>query len=166
MTLPSRPRLLAAAFAALLSGLPFASSRAATTTATFNVTADVQTTCNITATNLNFGPYSGVEIDSTTILSATCSNGTPYTVGLNAGTSTGATVTTRKMTGPGTDLLAYGLFQDAAHSVNWGDTVGTDTESGTGTGAVQTLTVFGRLPGSQFVGPGAYSDTITVTLTF
>ncbi len=152
--------------AALLCGLPVASSQAATTTATFPVTADVLTNCNVTANNLNFGSYSGVELDSTTSLTATCSNGTPYTVGLSAGTSTGATVAARVMTGPGTDLLAYSLSQDAGHTINWGDTVGTDTVPGTGTGAAQPLTVFGRVPASQFVGPGAYSDTITVTLTF
>ena len=32
--------------------------------------------------------------------------------------------------------------------------------------AVQPFTVFGRIPASQFVQSGAYSDTITMTLTF
>jgi hypothetical protein len=60
----------------------------------------------------------------------------------------------------------YGLFQDAGHATNWGNTIGTDTESGTGNGAVQTFTVFGNLPAGQFVAPGSYNDTITTTLTF
>ena len=158
--------LKAAAAAALLASMPWASSQAAVTTATFTVTADVLTTCNIDANNLHFGNYTGTELDVTTTLAATCSTGVPYTIGLNPGTSTGATVTTRKMTGPGTDLLAYGLFQDAGHTQNWGETIGADTAAGTGTGSAQTLTVFGRLPASQFVGPGAYADTITATLTF
>ncbi len=152
----------------LLAGLPLASSEAATTTATFTVTADVQTTCSITANNLNFGAYTGVELDINTTLTVTCSNGVPWTISLNPGTSTGATVTTRAMTGPGTDLLGYGLFQDAGHTINWGDTVGVNTLSGTGagTGTPQTETVFGRIQASQFVSPGAYADTITATLTF
>ena len=163
----SRPRLFTAGAcaAALLFGLPLASS-AAVVTSTFTVTADVQTTCHVEADNLHFGDYEGLEIDATTTLTATCSTGTPYTVGLNAGTSTGATVTTRKMTGPTAELLAYTLSQDAARSVNWGDTTGTDTVPGAGTGAAQPLTVFGRVPASQFLAPGAFSDTITVTLTF
>ena len=33
-------------------------------------------------------------------------------------------------------------------------------------GATQTLTVYGRIPGSQGAGAGAYADTITVTLTY
>ncbi len=168
MTPIPRLRLVVAGVcsAALMSSLPLTSAHAAVTTATFTVTADVETTCNVTANNLNFGAYTGVEVDSTTTLTATCSNGVPYTLGLNAGTSTGGTVTTRKMTGPGADVLNYSLSQDAAHSVNWGDTIGADTVSGTGNGAAQAVTVYGRIPVSQFVGPGAYSDTITVTLTF
>ena len=152
--------------AALVAGLPLSWAAAATTTATFTVTATVTTNCTLTANNLNFGTYAGAIVTGTTTLTATCSTGTPYTIGLNAGTSAGASVTTRAMTGPGTDLLHYGLFQDAAHSVNWGDTPGTDTEASTGTGAAQTFTVNGQIPASQFVQPGNYSDTITATLTF
>ena len=149
--------------AAVLFG---SSVNAATTTATFTVTANVVTTCNVTANNLNFGNYSGVAVAGTTTLNATCSTGTPYTLGLDQGTSSGATVTTRAMTGPGPELLHYGLFQDAGHSTNWGNTPPTDTEAGTGNGTSQTFTVFGQIPASQFIAPGAYSDTITVTLTF
>jgi spore coat protein U-like protein len=154
---------LGAAFA--LAGLPLA-AHAATSTTTFSVTALVTTTCSITANSLNFGSYSGVQLDATTTLAATCSNTTPYNVGLNAGTATGATVTTRKMAGPATDLLAYQLFSDTGRTTNWGNTVGTDTVAGTGSGSAQTLTVYGRIPANQFIESGAYDDTITVTLTF
>ena len=168
MPMPSIPRcrFAALAAAALLPALPWSAAQAATTTSTFTVTANVQTTCFVQSNNLNFGAYTGPELDITTTLSALCSPGTPYSIGLNAGTSTGATVTSRKMTGPGSELLAYGLFQDSGHTINWGDTVGTDTKSGTGDGAIQSFTVYGKLPQAQFIGPGAYSDTITVTLTF
>ena len=168
MTHSSGLRPLAmAACAAFLSSLPLASLQAATTPATFTVTADVLTTCNVTTQNLNFGNYMGLEVDLTTTVTPTCSTGVPYTVGLSAGTSTGATATTRKMTtSPGAETLAYSLSQDAAHSINWGDTVPTDTVAGTGTGVAQPLTVFGRVAAGQFPAPGRYSDTITVTLTF
>ena len=85
------------------------------------------------------------ELTSTTTV--TCTNTTPYNVGFNAGTAPGATVTTRKMTGPGGALLAYALYQDAAHTINWGNTIGTDTETGTGNGSGQTLTVYGQAGG-------------------
>jgi len=38
--------------------------------------------------------------------------------------------------------------------------------AGTGTGAAQNLTVYGRIPASQFPGAGSYSDTVVVTLTY
>jgi spore coat protein U-like protein len=161
-----RNALLAGLGAAMAAGLPLSQATAATATTTFSVTATVLTNCAITATNMGFGNYSGVQLDATATLDATCSTGTPYTIGLNKGTGAGATITTRKMTGPAADLLNYTLSQDAAHAINWGDTVPTDTKAGTGTGAVQPFTVFGRIPASQFVQSGAYSDTITVTLTF
>jgi spore coat protein U-like protein len=135
-------------------------------TTTFTVTANAQAACTISASNLNFGAYSRVQLDGTATLSATCSSGAPYNIGLNQGASTGASVTTRKMTGPAGELLNYSLFQDSARTINWGNTVGTDTVTATGTGIAQTFTVFGRLPASQSAGPGAYADTITVTLFF
>ncbi|HEX7389293.1 MAG TPA: spore coat U domain-containing protein [Acidiphilium sp.] len=155
-----------AAAAALICGIPLTSARAATATTTFAVTATVQATCTVTATNLAFGTYTGVVDDASSTVSVTCTDTTPYNVGLNAGTATGATVTTRKMTGPSTSLLGYGLYQDSAYTKNWGQTVGTDTVAGTGTGAVQDLTVYGQVPAGQYVTPGAYSDTITVTVSY
>jgi spore coat protein U-like protein len=70
------------------------------------------------------------------------------------------------MTGPSASLLHYHLYSDSGHTVNWGNTVGTDTVSMTGSGVAQTLTVYGQVPAGQFVTPGSYSDTITVTLTY
>ncbi len=67
---------------------------------TFSVTATVQATCLVSANTLAFGTYSGVQLDGTTTVGVTCTNTTPYTVGFDAGTFAGATVTTRRMTGP------------------------------------------------------------------
>ena len=125
---------------------------AATATTTFSVTAQVQTHCEVTATNLNFGAYSGVLLDGTSTLDVTCTPGTPYNIQLHEGTAPGATTSTRKMTGPGGELLAYGLFRDAARTLNWGEVVPRDTQFGVGS---QTFTVFGRIPGGQFVQSGA-----------
>lgn len=166
VTLAAGRLLFGLALGLLLSG---GRAQAATATATFTVTANVATNCNVVANNLDFGAYSGVNVNATTgttTINAACTTGTPYTLGLNQGTSPGATVTTRAMTGPGATVLNYGLFQDAGHTINWGNTPGSDTESGTGIGAIQTFTVFGDIPASQHPAPGNYSDTITVTLTF
>jgi spore coat protein U-like protein len=120
----------------------------------------------VSATALAFGTYTGVAVPSTSTVSVTCTNTTPYNVGLSAGVSTGATVLARKMTGPGSALLGYALFSDSARLVNWGQTIGTDTVTGTGNGSAQALTVYGQLAASQYVAPGAYTDTITATVTY
>ncbi len=135
-------------------------------TTTFLVTVNAPPSCLVSANDLNFGNYNMVQLDATTTVSATCSSGSPYNIGLNQGVAAGATVASRKMTGPGANQLNYSLFRDGGRTTNWGNTVGTDTVPATGTGAAQTFTVFGRIPGSQPLPPGAYSDTITVTLFF
>lgn len=129
------------------------------------MTATVAATCLLSATNLAFGTYAGVQAEITSTITATCTNTTPYTVGLSAG-SGGASVTTRAMTGPGAALLNYAMFRDSARTLNWGNTAPTDTLGGTGNGNAQALTVYGRIPAGQFVAPGAYTDTITATITF
>jgi spore coat protein U-like protein len=158
--------LLPAAIGVLALGLGSTSALAATTTTTFQVTATVQANCLISATTAAFPAYSGVVADTTATLTVTCSNTTTYSIGLNAGLATGATVTTRAMTGPNSALLNYGLFQDSAHSVNWGDTIGNGAVSGTGDGLAQNITIYGQIPAGQFVEAGSYQDTITATITF
>ena len=58
------------------------------------------------------------------------------------------------------------MFRDAGRTQNWGNTVGTDTLAGTGNGSSQTLTVYGRLPGSQTLNVGSYTDTVVATIDF
>jgi spore coat protein U-like protein len=168
------PVIAGAAIAATLAlALPPASAVAATatttttttTTATFNVTATVVAACTITAGALAFGNYVGAQMDGTATVTVTCTNTTPYNVGLNAGSVTGATVATRKMTGPAGALLSYALFRDTGRATNGGTTIGTDTIAGTGNGAAQPLTIYGRVAAARYPAPGAYTDTITATIT-
>jgi len=150
------------------------SAGAATATATFPVTATVDSNCIATATAMvfpNYAPGSGAPASTSTI-SVRCSVGVGYSVGLNAGTFTGATVTTRRMAN-GVLPLAYSLTQDAAHAVNWGNTAPTDTQAGTGAGMgvlnATAFTVYGIVPDSGanlLATAGAYSDTITVNVVY
>jgi spore coat protein U-like protein len=162
----SASRIIAAASFVAAAVAGSISAHAATATTTFNVTATVQATCLISANPLGFGTYTGSLISASSTLSITCTNTTPYNVGLNAGTAAGATVSARAMTGPGSATLSYALYQDSGHVTNWGNTVGTDTKSGTGDGSAQTLAVYGQLTANQYPAPGAYSDTITATITY
>ena len=155
---------LALAFVAISSSPAFAD----TATTTFSVTATVNHACLVSASDLNFGvydPFSETANDGATTLGITCTIGTTYDVGLSAGLGSGATVAARKMTA-GEDTLTYSLYRDASRSQVWGVTVDTDTVPGTGTGGVQTLDVYGRIPALQSVPPATYTDTITVTVWY
>lgn len=147
---------------------------AATATTTFSVTATVATVCSVsTVPALNFGTYNptnGANDDATTNFTVTCTDTSPYNVGLDKGTTSGGTIAIRKMKdGPGTHTIDYTLYSDSARSVVWGDVIGTNTVANTGTGVAQPYTVYGRIPIPQSnptIPPTSYSDTITLTVTY
>jgi spore coat protein U-like protein len=146
---------------------------AATSTTTFAVSTNVQASCAVSASPLAFANVDPItnqtsSTDGTTTVAVTCSNTTPYNVGLSAGAATGATVGGRKMTiGATSDTLDYALYSDSNRSQNWGETVDTDTVAGIGDGTAQPLTVYGRIPSGQGTAKvGAYTDTITVTVSY
>ena len=133
---------------------------------TFTVNATVVASCSVVANDLAFGdvdPFLGKTGSAT--MAVTCSSGAAYDVGLSAGTTAGATVANRLLAGTGFDL-PYNLYSDSGHSVVWGNTVDTDTVAGTGNGDAQSLTVYGSIPAEATAPIGAYSDSITVTVTF
>lgn len=134
----------------------------------FLVSATVLPSCVVTATPLAFGTYtSTADSLQTNTLSVTCTVGTTYKVGLNAGQGTGATTTNRKMTGltVTTSTLNYSLYSNSGRTTNWGNQ-SSDSVSGTGTGLPQSLTVYGKIPSGQNVAADTYNDTITVTVTY
>ncbi|RRA49550.1 spore coat protein U domain-containing protein [Acidipila sp. EB88] len=132
---------------------------------TIAVTATVVAMCTLSAGPLAFSNYSGSLTTATATLSVTCTSTTTYNVGLDAGAGSGATVSTRLMTLNGA-TLPYQVFQNSAHSINWGNTVGTDTVAGIGTGTAQSLTGYGLIPAGHLVTPGTYTDTVTATVTY
>jgi spore coat protein U-like protein len=142
-----------------------------TATAHFTVSVTVAKACAISASNLAFNTYVGLLIDSSSTISVTCTDTTPYTVGLSAGIGHNATVTNRLMSrgtpGAGVPTLGYKLCSDGpACATNWGNTAATNWVSKTGTGALQSLTVYGQLPAGTVPAAGNYSDTITATITY
>jgi spore coat protein U-like protein len=154
----------------LLGMLPWAGSDAQTTpaTTTFKVTTSVQAVCEVTATDLAFGAYTAqgaTPLQGQTLLRATCTPGSSYQVGLNEGTSPGATINARKMVSA-SGALNYQLYKDSARQQIWGNTQSTDTVTGVGTGIAQDHTVFGAVPAAQVVPAGSYEDTITVRVYY
>lgn len=139
-------------------------------TATFDVTLKIIADCTIATQPLDFGQTQGVlasTVSVNTTLNVTCTNTTPYNVGLNAGTGTGSTTAVRTMNGTGgnTSTITYNLYQASGGTV-WGNTQGTDTRSGTGTGTSQALTVYGAIPAQATPQPDTYKSTITATVYF
>lgn len=146
------------------------SSWGATITGSLPVTASVINNCVLgTITSVAFGNYdptSATPNNNTGSIVVTCTLGDVYNIGLNAGTFAGATVTTRRMTGPSAGGLSYFLYRDAGRTLNWGVTIGTDTLQQTGTDLPQTATVYGQIPALQAINAGSYSDTVGITVTF
>jgi len=154
-----------AAGLALMGGVTYA----ATATSTFGVDVTIVAQCLInSASTLSFGGSQGVlsaNVDNTSTIVVQCTNTTTYDIGLDAGTGSGATVTTRKLTGGG-NTINYSLYTNIGRSTVWGNTVSTDTVAATGNGAAQSYTVYGRIPPQTTPAPATYSDTITITVTY
>jgi len=143
-------------------------AHAASTTSTFAVQATITATCTInSASTLNFGTLGvlAANTDQTSTLQVTCTNTTPYNIGLDVGTGSGATVAVRKLTSGGA-TVNYTLYSDSGRTTVWGTTIGTDTVAATGSGSAQNYTVYGRIPAQTTPAPGNYADTITVTVTY
>jgi spore coat protein U-like protein len=155
--------------AAVVIGLLGATAAlASTTSTTFTSQITLAATCTInSASTLNFGSQGilAANVDQTSTIQVTCTNTTPYNIGLDVGTGSGATVATRKMTSGGA-TVSYSLYSDSAHTTVWGTTIGTDTVAATASGSGQSYTVYGRVPPQSTPAPGTYSDTVTVTVTY
>jgi spore coat protein U-like protein len=132
------------------------------------VSATVQPTCSFTTTTLAFGTYTGAALSGTGTLVVTCTNTTPYQMGINTGLHGSGAFFNWNMAGPSGALANYSLFRDSAHTMLWGGTIGTggDSINGTGSGAAQTITFYGAVPAGQAVTPGAYTDTVNVILYY
>lgn len=168
-------RALAATTLLLGASLAFAGPSPQTTS--FGVSASVAKNCNITgAAAIAFGAYdptSGVAVSGSGGVTARCTKGTIMTIamdqGLNAAGGSTCTAPVRQMTAGGADRLGYGLYSDAGHVTAWGCTVGTNTvtaPASVSAGTPITVSVYALVPASQDVAVGAYTDTVTVNITF
>ena len=137
------------------------------------------TSCSVAASGVNFGiynPLSGTPLDSTGTVTVTCTllSGGNTTVNLTAALSAGssASYAARTMIA-GTNKLKYNLYWSTAYNQVWGDgtggsfygvasialTPGSPTQQVSGT-------MYGQISAGQDVGPGAYLDTIVVTVSY
>ena len=156
-------------------------ANAATATGTLTVRATVTNSCVLntsatgTTTNavLDFGTLSSlagnVDADTTTTggtsIKVLCNNTVPWTLSFEGGQN--VLSTQRRMIGGATsnEYIPYNLFSDTGRATAIG--IATTAYSGTGTGNVQTVNVYGRIPaGTTLPSAGSYVDSVTVTVTY
>jgi spore coat protein U-like protein len=148
--------------------LVFSRADAATAAGTFPVTLVVQGACSLqSAATLGFGSQTSISsnLDVSSAIGVVCTSATPYTIGLNAGAGSGATVASRLLTN-GSATIPYAIYQDSGRTQVWGVTAGVDTQSGVGTGLVQSYTAYGRVAPVSNPTTGDYTDTVSVTVSY
>jgi spore coat protein U-like protein len=149
-------------------GLAIGSAQAQTVTNSMPVQITIQNACNVSTvapTTLDFGTQGPLlaNVDQTATITVTCTTNAPYNVGLNGGG--GGAINTRRMIN-GANTVAYQLYSNAARTIVWGNTVNTDTVTGTGNGLAQALTVYGRVPAQTTPPAAVYTDSVTVAVTY
>ena len=155
---------------AALAAMPVIAAAQTTFTATglLPVTLEIAASCTVNAADLDFGRYvataAAAQRGQTTI-QLQCTSGTTVDIGLSAGQAPGATTLDRRLVA-GADMLRYGLYQDAARRLNWGDAPGVDTVELVSAGTTQSVAVYGAIPAGQQVPAGSYGDVITIHLYY
>lgn len=155
-------RLLVRPLLLLVAGMQPA--LAGTDTDQLAVTATVQSGCSLTGGTLSFGEYTsgqGTDLDAVGAINYVNCSGT-LTFTLDGGLS--GNVSGRQMRF-GANRLSYQIYRNQTRNAVWG--IGADAhgvilltpQSG-------SIPVYGRVPKSQTVPDGVYTDTVTITLTF
>ncbi|HHI81609.1 MAG TPA: spore coat protein u [Rhizobiales bacterium] len=143
------------------------SSSTAGTQAPFVVRANVLGACTITTSDMNFGTAGllSANVDARNRIRVRCTPGLAYTIGLDNGSSGGTGPASRLMASGG-QTVTYGIYQNNARTVVWGNTPGVNTVAAVGTGGNQNYRAYGRVPPQPTPPPGTYTDTVTVVVTY
>ncbi|GAB7129739.1 spore coat U domain-containing protein [Silvimonas sp. JCM 19000] len=137
-------------------------------TVPITISATVIADCSITTSNIAFGNQGllNTALTANGAISVQCTNGSPYTIALDKGTTSGATLLDRQLKS-GSNVVHYQLYSDSARTTVWGDgTSGAPTLGKTGTGGIQSWPVYARIPVQTTPATGTYTDTITATVSF
>ncbi len=129
--------------------------------------------CGVTTTGVNFGIYdvfAAAPRDTAGTVTVACDRNPPTDVTISIGPSpTSGGFQPRQMRHTSqADRMRYNLFTTASMTTVWGD-----GSAGTSTVLLRkvnrnrpvTTTIYGRIPPRQNVSVGAYSDSVTVTIT-
>lgn len=129
------------------------------------VHASVLRSCRVsTLSNLNFGTSVGLRSGREKNVTAQlkCTTDVAWQVTLDDGLHAQAG---KRFMAAGGERVGYDLYRDPSRLGRWGSTQ-SSAVSGTGTGAIQELKVYGHVPAQTDAMPGTYLDTVTMTLTY
>jgi spore coat protein U-like protein len=101
----------------------------------------------------------------------TCTIGTTYDILLDQGAnaSVGAAPTARLLKNLlSSSTMTYGLYQDAAYTAPWGNTVGTNTLHKTASGLIDTSNVYIKVDttSANAAPAGSYADTVQISVQY
>lgn len=157
----------------VVEGLSLGTTHANTNTANLSVSAQVTSTCSITAGSLafpNYDPVAAAQVDGSAALTVSCTKGASVALtlgeGAHAGTGSTPAAPVRRMADASSNFLGYTLYTDAGRSTVWGNTGATGVSYTSTTSAANPVSVYGRIAASQDVPAGSYTDTVVATVTF
>jgi spore coat protein U-like protein len=144
-------------------------------TSTFQVTATVISSCSVTTSPIAFGNYDPTSTTALTAqgaVNAKCTKGSVVAVALDQGThpvtgTSTAAIPARQMSN-GTVTLPYHIYTTSGGTTEWGNTTAQEpaTQTSATVNTALVFTTYGNLPAGADVTAGAYTDTVTASLTF
>jgi spore coat protein U-like protein len=164
--------------AAMLSSAP---ANAGSATANLAVTASVAANCTISTSAVAFGPYDPIVTNASTALNASgsvtiaCTKGSAPNITLNLGANASGSQRKMLISGGGTDLLNYQLYEPPSTTASAACTFPGTTVWGTSspfvptappTMAARSYNVCGTVAAGQDVSVGSYQDTVVATVNF
>lgn len=128
-------------------------------------------TCRVDPLPIRFGkydPFSPSPLTGTGRIDLKCDAvGIRFRVKLDSGQNAVGFQPRRLKISSGQESLGYNLYRDITHTEIWGDgTPPTVIQEGVSSkkGAKLSFTLYGRIPASQNISPGSYTDTVRVTV--
>jgi spore coat protein U-like protein len=125
--------------------------------------------CTVGEGSIAFGSLLGfastATLNTSGAFTITCTTNAPFVLALDKGL--GQSIRSRSMTlSGGNATIRYQIYQDAAHSIIFGDGTAGSAWSGVGTGTAQLVQLFGQIPSQNIAAVGVYTDSISVTTMF
>jgi len=138
---------------------------AASPAASFGVSATVQSGCVASVPSTSFGPYDGEIKSASSMLSVTCTQATPYSVGLLVIGAAGVSVAKRKMAYSDFSMPGFALIPGSGGIRSGRHSMTVNTLSASDNVPVP-LSDLGKLPAGQLIDDDMQSDTVTISVTY